>query len=161
MPTPPKAMCCSASQAWPITAACRGTRATNWWPARGLMWRLIRRTPPTSSYGSPRRPAGLAHRVLGDERQASGRDLRHPCRRARPYLPAPRERDRAEPQRLRPRHHGEVLDAQWLLEYLRREDEQVAGQLLHHARDPGPVSRRGDSPAAVVGALPPAARLHA
>ena len=107
------------------------------------------------------RPAGLAHRVLGDERQASRRDLRHPCRRPRPHLPAPRERDRAEPQRLRPRHHGEVLDAQRLPEHLRREDEQVARQLLHRARAARPVPGRGDPPAAAVGALPPAARLHA
>ena len=107
------------------------------------------------------RPAGLAHRVLGDERQASGRDLRHPCRRSRPHLPAPRERDRAEPLRLRSCRHGEVLDAQRLPEHLGREDEQVARQLLHRARAAGPVSRRGDPPAAAVGALPPAARLHA
>ena len=107
------------------------------------------------------RPAGLAHRVLGDERQASGRDLRHPCRRPRPHLPAPRERDRAEPQHVRPRHHGEVLDAQRLPEHLRREDEQVARQLLHRARAPGPVPGRGDPPVAAVRALPPAARLHA
>ena len=35
----------------------------------------------------------------------SGRDLRHPRRRHRPRLPAPRERDRAEP--LRARHAGD------------------------------------------------------
>ena len=44
----------------------------------------------------------------------SRRDVRHPCRRHRPDLPAPRERDRAEPLGVRPRHHGELLDAQRL-----------------------------------------------
>ena len=59
-------------------------------------------------------PSGLAHRVLGDVRALSRRGLRHPWRRARPDLPAPRERDR--PVALRPRHrcHGQCLDAQRL-----------------------------------------------
>ena len=38
-------------------------------------------------------PAGLAHRVLGDVVEASRRDLRHPRRRHRSGVPAPRERD--------------------------------------------------------------------
>ena len=42
-----------------------------------------------------RGPARLAHRVLGDERQAARRALRHPRRRPGPAVPAPRERDRA------------------------------------------------------------------
>src|ERR1051325_7714494 len=37
--------------------------------------------------------------MLGDERERTRRDLRHPWRRARPHLPAPRERDRAERKR--------------------------------------------------------------
>ena len=37
------------------------------------------------------RAAGLAHRMLGDDRRPSRRDDRHPRRRARPHLPAPRE----------------------------------------------------------------------
>ena len=40
-------------------------------------------------------PAGLAHRMLGDVVEASRRDLRHPRRRHRSGVPAPRERDRA------------------------------------------------------------------
>ena len=40
-------------------------------------------------------PAGLAHRMLGDVVEASRRDLRHPRRRHRSRVPAPRERDRA------------------------------------------------------------------
>ena len=39
---------------------------------------------------------GLAHRVLGDEPRAAGRDVRHPRRRHGPAVPAPRERDRAD-----------------------------------------------------------------
>ena len=41
-----------------------------------------------------RRAAGLAHRVLGDEHALPGRVVRHPHRRRRPDLPAPRGRDR-------------------------------------------------------------------
>ena len=40
-------------------------------------------------------PAGLAHRVLGDVREAPRAGVRDPRRRPRPRLPAPRERDRA------------------------------------------------------------------
>ena len=36
--------------------------------------------------------AGLAHRVLGHVVEASGQDVRHPCRRSRPDLPPSRER---------------------------------------------------------------------
>ena len=39
-------------------------------------------------------PPGLAHRVLGDGPALPRRRVRHPRRRARPDLPAPRERDR-------------------------------------------------------------------
>ena len=72
------------------------------------------------------RPPGLAPRVLGDGAHVPRRHLRHPRRRHRPALPAPRER--AGPvargrTRLRP-----VLDAQRLGDDGRREDEQVARQ---------------------------------
>ena len=40
------------------------------------------------------RPPRLAHRVLGDGREAPRACVRDPRRRARPRLPAPRERDR-------------------------------------------------------------------
>ena len=40
-------------------------------------------------------PARLAHRVLGDEHALPRAQLRHPHRRHRPRLPAPRGRDRA------------------------------------------------------------------
>src|SRR5690606_31708070 len=36
-------------------------------------------------------PPGLAHRMLGDGRRASGPDHRYPCRRRGPAVPAPRE----------------------------------------------------------------------
>ena len=41
-----------------------------------------------------RRPARLAHRVLGDVEALPRRGVRHPRRRTRPALPAPRERAR-------------------------------------------------------------------
>ena len=46
--------------------------------------------------GDRRGPAGLAHRVLGDEHDAPRPSVRHPHRRRRPDLPAPRGRDRPE-----------------------------------------------------------------
>ena len=54
--------------------------------------------PGAARLGEPvgPRPAGLAYRMLGDERNTLGRELRHPRRRPRPDLSAPRERDRAE-----------------------------------------------------------------
>ena len=57
------------------------------------------------------RPAGLAHRVLGDGRGDPRRRLRHPRRRLRPGLPAPRERDRADRGRARRAARAD-LDAQ-------------------------------------------------
>ena len=48
------------------------------------------------------RPPGLAHRVLGDGREAARPGVRDPRRRARPALPAPRERARPVARR-RPR----------------------------------------------------------
>ena len=53
-------------------------------------------------------PAGLAHRVLGDGVEASRRDLRHPRRRHRSRVPAPRERDRAVALRLPHAGDGEL-----------------------------------------------------
>ena len=103
------------------------------------------------------RPPRLAHRVLGDVRGAARRLLRHPRRRHRPRLPAPRERDR--PVALRP-PGGRVralLAAQRLPERRRREDVEVARQLLHRARPPRPGHPgRGDPLRAAVDALPPA-----
>ena len=46
--------------------------------------------------GHRRGPAGLAHRVLGDEHGPPRAVVRHPYRRRRPDLPAPRGRDRPE-----------------------------------------------------------------
>ena len=45
-------------------------------------------------------PPRLAHRMLGHGLEASGRDLRHPRRRHRSRVSAPRERDRAIALRL-------------------------------------------------------------
>jgi cysteinyl-tRNA synthetase len=57
------------------------------------------------------RPPGLAYRMLGHERSAPGRDLRHSRRRHRPCLSPPRERNR--PIRRRPSRPsvGARLDA--------------------------------------------------
>ena len=60
------------------------------------------------------------------------RGLRHPRRRPRPRLPAPRERDRAVARR-RPRVR-QPLDAQRDAPVRRREDVEVARQRGHAAR---------------------------
>ena len=68
-------------------------------PLDFVLWKAAKPTEPAdaqwdSAYGRGR--PGLAHRVLGHGLRAAGRDLRHPRRRRRPAVPAPRERDRAE-----------------------------------------------------------------
>ena len=135
----------SRSRRCPTTASWRAwiTRASS--PARAsTRTSTRRRTPATSCCGRRRSPdeptwdfgvgpgpAGLAHRVLGDGAAAARRHDRHPLRRRRPHLPAPRERDRAE----RRRHRQAVLavlgprraphPGRW------REDVEVAGQRVH------------------------------
>ena len=119
-------------------------------------------------------PSRLAHRVLGHGVAAPGpglrdpahlrrsdgaRDLRHPRRRHRPRLPAPRERDRAVLLRLRHAAHGQCVDAQRLPAGGRREDVEVARQLLHHQRAAAGLARRGAALQHAAHPLPPAHRL--
>ena len=68
-------------------------------PADFVLWKPSRRGRDRLGLALGPRPAGLAHRMLGDDRGASRRDHRHPRRRPRPDLPPPRERDRPEPLR--------------------------------------------------------------
>ncbi len=106
-------------------------------------------------------PARLAHRVLGDEHEASGSPLRHPRRRARPGLPPPRERGRPVRvvQRRAVRH---LLDAQRPAHQGWEEDLQVGPR--HDRPDerpaPGPRPRHAPSPAPDQ-PLPPSDRLRA
>ena len=72
------------------------------------------------------RPPGLAHRVLGDVREAPRDQLRDPRRRHGPRVPTPRERDRAV-TRARPRLRAD-LDAQRHAEHGRGGDAQVRRQ---------------------------------
>ena len=78
------------------------------------------------------RSPGLAHRVLGDGREAPRAVLRDPRRRARPRLPPPRERARPV-ERARPRVRPD-LDAQRDAPLHRREDVEVGRQ---RRDDPG------------------------
>ena len=64
-----------------------------------------------------------------------GETVRHPRRRLGPAVPAPRERDRAERGRQREAVR-ELLDARGVPQHGRREDVEVARQLLHRARGP-------------------------
>ena len=113
-PMRPRATCCSRWRAIRPTASCPAAARTSCWPARGSTWRRTSATPAISCCGSrPRpspgrarpaglgqpvgpRPAGLAYRVQRDVVELSGREVRHPWRRHRPDLSAPRERDGAE-----------------------------------------------------------------
>ena len=72
------------------------------------------------------RPPRLAHRVLGDVREAPRDQLRDPRRRHGPRVPTPRERDRAV-TRARPRLRAD-LDAQRHAEHGRGGDAQVRRQ---------------------------------
>ena len=98
--------------------------------------------PETASWDTPfgRGRPGLAPRVLGDGAALPRRDLRHPRRRPRPALPAPRERAGAVAgRRLRVRA---VLAAQRLGHAGRRQDEQVARQRAAGHRRCWPRSAR-------------------
>ena len=66
-------------------------------PVDFVLWKPSKPGEPAwdSPVGIARRPAGLAHRVLGDGVEAPRRDFRHPRRRQRSHLSPPRERDRA------------------------------------------------------------------
>ena len=75
-------------------------------------------------------PARMAHRVLGDGAAAARRVAdRHPYRRHRSGVPAPRERDRAERGRDRPAVLA-LLGAHRAPAGRRPEDVEVARQLL-------------------------------
>ena len=86
------------------------------------------------------RPSRLAPGVLGDGHRLPRRRVRHPRRRARPGLPAPRER--ARPVARRRRRVRPVLAAQRLGHHGRREDVQVAGQHALDRRHAAPGPRR-------------------
>ena len=60
------------------------------------IWKGPKPGEPFWDHERRRGPAGLAHRVLGDEHEAPRPELRHPHRRGRPDLSAPRGRDRPE-----------------------------------------------------------------
>ena len=96
----------SASRAFPSTAGSRGQRLEQVEeqepnPLQGGSARLRPLEGDEAGRGHVlglavgRRSTGLAHRVLGDVREASRAGVRDPRRRARSRLPAPRERDRA------------------------------------------------------------------
>ena len=110
------------------------TRAGKRDPRDFALWKGWKKEtePETAAWPSPwgPRPAGLAHRVLGDGRQVPRPGVRHPRRRRGPPVPPPRERAGPVPGgRTAVRV---VLDAQRLDHHRRREDEQVARQLVDH-----------------------------
>ena len=95
----------------------------------------------------------LAHRVLGDEHGAARRELRHPLRRRRQHLSAPRERDR-------PVGGGDrqAFVRIWChSEHLRVGGEKMAKRLGNFATVPD-VLEEGATPAALRYLL--AARTH-
>ena len=104
-PTPSRVTCTSASRAIRITGGfgpeARPGRGAGAEPAQGGSARLRALEGEQAGRGhvvgvalGPR-PARLAHRVLGDGREAARPGVRDPRRGARPRLPPPRERARA------------------------------------------------------------------
>ncbi len=86
-------------------------------------------------------PAGLAHRVLRDGHEVSGRDAGHPRRRRRPDLSASRKRNRAVGS-----DHLETLRALLaafgIPERRNAEDVEVGRELLYAARSAGEWATR-------------------
>ena len=58
-------------------------------PLDFVLWKSAKPGEPQWESKWGLRPSGLAHRVLGHERQDPRRHVRHPRRRSRPHLPAP------------------------------------------------------------------------
>ena len=88
----------------------------------------------------PRAP-GLAHRVQCHGLALPRRGVRHPRRRHRPAVPAPRERTRAKPVRLSRCAFRPRVAAQRHAAGGRREDVEKPRQLRHPARRAGPRAR--------------------
>ena len=102
-------------------------------PLDFVLWQPSLRRRARVARAVRRRPAGLAHRVLGDVDAGARPDARPARRRHRPHLPAPRVRGRAE----RGAHRQAVRAALAALGDGRlrgREDEQVARQPRLHQR---------------------------
>ena len=144
----------SGSAASTPTASSRTAIPTRWTRARRPGRRSSRRARSTSRSGRRARrarttfwpspwgdgPAGVAHRVLGDGREAARNRLRDPQRRLRPDLSPSRERDRADRGRPR-RAAGADLDAQRDGPHRRREDVEVGRQHLPALRGDRPLRR--------------------
>ena len=130
------------------TASCRTTISAAFAPARAWMWtsttrptRAISRLWKAPKEGEPfwdtpigPRPPRLAHRMLRDGDQVSGRDAGYSRRRRRPDLPASRERDRAIGSAHRQAVRA-LLAACRVSDGGRAEDVEVAGQLSITLRD--------------------------
>ena len=104
-------------------------------------------------------PPGLAHRMLGDGGRAAWPRVRHPRRRHGPEVPASRERNRPDLCGLQ-RAVRKALDAQRLRARGRREDVEVARQLLHRARSAAAPAPGGPARLPARLALPGAGELH-
>ena len=128
-------------------------------PLDFVLWKHAKPGEPAwdSPWGMGR--PGLAHRVLGDGGRAARPGVRHPRRRHGPQVPAPRERDRPELRGLR-RAVREALDAQRLRARGRREDVEVARQLLHGARGAAAAAPGGAARLPARLPLPRAGQLH-
>ncbi len=131
-------------------------------PQDFVLWKPSK--PGEPAWPSPGRhrgagPPRLAHRMLGDVVEASRRDFRHPWRRHRSRLSAPRERDRAIALRLPHAGDGELLDAQRLPAGRRREDVEVARQLRDDPRAAERLAWRSRASHDAADALSPADQL--
>ena len=86
----------------------------------------------TAAWPSPvgPRPPGLAHRVLGDGGQVPRRRLRHPRRRRRPALPAPRERAGPVPRGRAPRSRRTGCTTRWITTAGEKMSKSLGNSLL-------------------------------
>ena len=105
-------------------------------PLDFVLWKSAKPGEPAwpSPWGDGRPGWHIECSAMSDE--GAGRAFRHSRRRARSEISAPRKRDRADLRRHR-RQVRRDLDAQRLPQHRQREDVEVAGQFLHHARSAG------------------------
>ncbi len=148
MPARRRGRCCSPSTRCRTTARCLGRNlednlagarvevdAHKRNPADFVLWKLSSENEPGWDIAMGTRPARLAHRMLRHEQALSGPGVRHPCRRPRPDLSAPRERDR--PVALAARH-APRWRRYWMhngfLQVEGQKMSKIARQLHHHQR---------------------------
>ena len=110
-----------------------------------------------------RRTPRLAYRVFRDVARTARprrRRLRHPRRRSRPHLPAPRKRDRPKRAGDATSAHGAILAARRAAAVRQSQDEQIARELRADERFAETPRPAGGSPAVLADELFEGQELH-